>query len=155
MFSAFKWTSPAIRVIVRSTTSVHGAVPRPIVFNSVAKPFLSSRNFQQYAILHSESAAAFAPAPEFTEEKSTVTITRFQELADNGCVHPNLIDAITNGMKYEEMTEVQSATINQTLKGTDMYVTISRVLVSLLTYSKGRSSKDWNGKNPWIPPPYP
>jgi ATP-dependent RNA helicase MSS116 len=58
-----------------------------------------------------------AEAPEETTED--YKITKFQELADQQLIHPNVIDAITaNGL--ETMTDVQTATINQALRGTDM-----------------------------------
>lgn len=48
-------------------------------------------------------------------------ITRFADLSQLG-VHERLLSAITKGMKYEDMTEVQSLTINAALRGTDLYV---------------------------------
>ena len=47
-------------------------------------------------------------------------LTKFQELLDHDLVHPNIVNTITQGMKYESMTDVQSMTINQALQGTDM-----------------------------------
>lgn len=57
-------------------------------------------------------------------EEGTVTAnaavyTKFQELADNGLVNPNVIREITHGMGHETMTPVQTMTINETLKGRD------------------------------------
>jgi ATP-dependent RNA helicase MSS116 len=61
---------------------------------------------------------ALAEATE-TVQSSDGPITKFQELADRQLIHRNVIDAIT-GSGIETMTEVQSATINQALRGTDM-----------------------------------
>ncbi len=47
-------------------------------------------------------------------------ITKFQELADRNLVHKNVVETIVSGMKIETMTEVQSMTINETLKGADV-----------------------------------
>ncbi|KAK3400153.1 CYT-19 DEAD-box protein precursor [Sordaria brevicollis] len=46
-------------------------------------------------------------------------ITRFADLASLG-VHENVVRAITRGMGYENMTEVQSMTISPALKGKDI-----------------------------------
>ncbi|CAJ2513609.1 Uu.00g017280.m01.CDS01 [Anthostomella pinea] len=46
-------------------------------------------------------------------------ITRFADLAKLG-VNPNLVRALTDGMKYENMTEVQSLTIAPAIKGVDL-----------------------------------
>ncbi|RAL67003.1 hypothetical protein DID88_007783 [Monilinia fructigena] len=47
-------------------------------------------------------------------------INRFDELTKYGLVHPNVVNEITNTMKLETMTEVQTMTINQALQGTDI-----------------------------------
>ena len=52
-------------------------------------------------------------------------ITKFSELSSVG-VHPNLEKAITKGMGYEDMTEVQSMTLNAALSGKDMFVASKR-----------------------------
>ena len=47
-------------------------------------------------------------------------ITRFDQLEKQGLVNRNIVRAITQDMGLETMTEVQTRTINQALKGTDM-----------------------------------
>lgn len=47
-------------------------------------------------------------------------INRFDELTKYGLVHPNVVNEITDTMKLETMTEVQTMTINQALQGTDI-----------------------------------
>lgn len=49
-------------------------------------------------------------------------MTKFQELADRNLVNGNVTKALLKDMRLENMTEVQSATITEALKGTDMYV---------------------------------
>ncbi|KAI0132538.1 DEAD/DEAH box helicase [Xylariales sp. AK1849] len=46
-------------------------------------------------------------------------ITKFADLSTLD-VHPKLVSSITENMKYEDMTEVQSMTINAALRGTDL-----------------------------------
>lgn len=48
-------------------------------------------------------------------------ITQFQELADRNLVSPKIISNITK-MNITTMTDVQSMTIHETLKGDDVYV---------------------------------
>lgn len=47
-------------------------------------------------------------------------VTKFQELADRGMVCKTVIKTLTQDMKLETMTQVQSMTINETLKGIDV-----------------------------------
>ncbi|TKA82081.1 hypothetical protein B0A49_00234 [Cryomyces minteri] len=47
-------------------------------------------------------------------------ITKFHELQSRGLVHQNVVRTITDEMKLETMTDVQTATINEALKGTDI-----------------------------------
>ena len=47
-------------------------------------------------------------------------VTKFQELAERKMVSETVIQTITQNMKLETMTQVQSLTINETLKGIDV-----------------------------------
>jgi ATP-dependent RNA helicase MSS116 len=60
-----------------------------------------------------------ATAEALDNADTTLTITEFQELAERELIHPNVVNTIT-GMGLTTMTDVQSATINQALRGTDM-----------------------------------
>jgi ATP-dependent RNA helicase MSS116 len=44
-------------------------------------------------------------------------ITKFQQLADRGIVDKSIINTITKGLGYEEMTKVQRKTIMETVNG--------------------------------------
>lgn len=48
-------------------------------------------------------------------------VTKFKELSERGMVCPTVVDTITKGMGLDTMTQVQSLTINETLKGIDVY----------------------------------
>jgi ATP-dependent RNA helicase MSS116 len=76
------------------------------------------------------NGAAYASRPRYdhpdeeyledgTVPANAAVYTKFQELADNGLVNPDVIREITRGMGHETMTPVQTLTINETLKGTD------------------------------------
>lgn len=47
-------------------------------------------------------------------------VTRFKELAERGMVCDTIVRTITDDMGLETMTQVQSLTINETLKGVDV-----------------------------------
>jgi len=47
-------------------------------------------------------------------------VATFPDLETRGLVDPVIVDNITRGMGFTSMTEVQSKTINEALKGTDM-----------------------------------
>lgn len=47
-------------------------------------------------------------------------VTRFTELEERGLVCKTVVRTLTSGMRLETMTEVQSKTINETLKGIDV-----------------------------------
>ena len=47
-------------------------------------------------------------------------VTKFKDLAERGMVCRTVIDTITKDMGLETMTQVQSMTINETLKGIDV-----------------------------------
>lgn len=58
-------------------------------------------------------------AVESTEEADEMQFMAFEEAINHG-VHPNLIRAITDDMKYKHMSEVQERTLQASLKGKDM-----------------------------------
>ncbi|KIW07864.1 uncharacterized protein PV09_01779 [Verruconis gallopava] len=75
-----------------------------------ARSFSNAIRWQQQAL---------AEAVQETEAPAGDGFTKFQELADRQLVHQNVIDAIKR-MGIETMTEVQAATINTALRGTDI-----------------------------------
>lgn len=77
------------------------------------------RSFHFSPTLRDVGAVAAEPVQEAAEESDEV-ITQFQELADRSLVSPNVIYSITKKMKLSTMTEVQSLTINETLRGFDV-----------------------------------
>ncbi|KAM0275885.1 hypothetical protein ACHAQH_007317 [Verticillium albo-atrum] len=65
------------------------------------------------------SAEAGAAVEPEQSSDANAQPTRFDELPSLG-VHPNLVKNITNGMGYENMSDVQTQTITPALKGTDL-----------------------------------
>ncbi|KAK8188209.1 putative DEAD box RNA helicase hela [Phyllosticta capitalensis] len=97
------------RVAARSTAFVN------LTTRTSTRPSLPHRAFHSAPRLSQVQAAAAAQPNVQTQR-----ITKFEDLATHGLVHPNIIRAVTEDMKLETMTEVQSATINQALRGDDV-----------------------------------
>ena len=57
---------------------------------------------------------------QITEATRLGPITKFKELSRDGLVCNTVVDTITEKMGLEIMTQVQSLTINETLKGIDV-----------------------------------
>jgi ATP-dependent RNA helicase MSS116 len=47
-------------------------------------------------------------------------VTKFKDLAERGLVCQTVVDTLTRDMGLETMTQVQSLTLNESLKGTDV-----------------------------------
>ncbi|KAK7927203.1 hypothetical protein PG985_004201 [Apiospora marii] len=89
-----------------------GRLSQPIGAQSTSLRCLSQR-------LYSQSAAAPRTYDDAGSASTPELITKFGDLSKLG-VHPRLVEAITMGMKYETMTDVQSKTINAALNGVDL-----------------------------------
>lgn len=92
--------------------------------SAAAFPFASRSIYSSPYLRHAASgsgAAAQAQVEESLEETQD-RITEFEDLAARQLVSPKIINNITKGMNIKTMTEVQSLTINETLKGDDVYV---------------------------------
>lgn len=79
-------------------------------------PAIAIAAFHQSAAWRNIAAAE--AAEQGTEQREP--ITRFEDLAKEGLVHPNVINTITRKMGLETMTDVQTRTINEALSGVDM-----------------------------------
>ena len=66
----------------------------------------------------------FSQTPPSDEQISRAVedgpVTKFKDLVERGMVCKTVVDTITKPMGLETMTEVQSMTIGQSLKGQDM-----------------------------------
>ncbi|KAK7539735.1 putative DEAD box RNA helicase hela [Phyllosticta citribraziliensis] len=98
------------RVAPRSTALVN-SLARVSIPSSV-----SLRTLQSSSQLSQVEAAAAATQ----SNQQTQRISRFDDLATHGLVHPNIIKSITGDMGLETMTEVQTASINEALRGDDV-----------------------------------
>ena len=106
-----------------STTALSGArlqtrvQPQATTLRLASLVRLQSAIASQIAIRH-YSAEATATA-EKSNPATQGLITKFRDLTQLG-VHPALIESITQGMRYESMTDVQALTINSALNGVDL-----------------------------------
>lgn len=84
------------------------------------RPAILAASFSRQIIQRSYSSATAAAATQSDNGgQSNGLITRFADLSSLG-VHENLIRAITEGLGYEKMTDVQSMSINPALQGKDL-----------------------------------
>jgi ATP-dependent RNA helicase MSS116 len=95
-----------------------------LIFNASPKPstsykpaILATSISRQIISRNYSSAAAVAESQDRTNQSGLVT--RFADLASLG-VHPNILKSIVGDMGYENMTDVQSMSINPALQGKDM-----------------------------------
>jgi ATP-dependent RNA helicase MSS116 len=84
----------------------------PLIFGSAARSFHSTIQWRQ-------SYAAEEAEPTANPEDNGL-ITNFQELAERNLIHPNIIRTITERMGLRTLTDVQSQTIESSLRGNDM-----------------------------------
>jgi ATP-dependent RNA helicase MSS116 len=97
------------------------SVPEPAVA-ALHQTTRWQQNTAAYAVEAEVERQVNASRPPNTEIDNVADgpVTKFHELETRGLVHKNVIRTITQDMGFEAMTEVQSRTINQALKGSDM-----------------------------------
>ena len=77
----------------------------------------SIRSLHQTTLAQQQAAAQENPEQSASDN---AIITRFDDLENRGIVHQNVVRTLTGSMGLETMTEVQTKTINEALKGTDI-----------------------------------
>ncbi|KAK6220417.1 DEAD/DEAH box helicase [Colletotrichum tabaci] len=96
---------------------------RPVALKSIAQSSQSALripfSIDAFRLYSSDAAAAAVAEPAVETKEPSGLTTKFEDLNKLG-VHQNLVDTITRGMKYENMTSVQSMTIEPALKGMDL-----------------------------------
>ncbi|KAL5461801.1 hypothetical protein PMIN07_005154 [Paraphaeosphaeria minitans] len=122
MFSALR-RCPASLARNISTTALSSRVLRPSLPRSSGAtliaaprvPAIATAAFHQSARWQQIAAQAADEQPAEVEP-----VTRFADLATRGLVHPNIVNMLTRQMKLEDMTDVQTRTINEALSGVDV-----------------------------------
>ena len=101
---------------------------------TIARPFGSSSQWRRSAaasaavedeVIEGEiEQESFAQTPPSNAQINRAVqhgpVTKFKDLAERGMVCQTVVDTITKDMGLETMTQVQSLTINESLKGKDM-----------------------------------
>lgn len=77
-----------------------------------------TRAFSSFPRLRQQEAVA--EEPETEQKYASPELTTFQQLADEGIIHPHIIKTITQKMNIHNMTDVQRLTINECLDGSDV-----------------------------------
>lgn len=100
-------------------------------------PFASRSIYSSPSLRNAASGSGAAAQAQVEEpfEQTQDRITEFEDLAARQLVSPKIIDNITKGMNIKTMTEVQSLTINETLKGDDVYVQITFISSGCFEFS--------------------
>lgn len=93
-----------------------GLAPRTA---TTCRPAVLTASVSRQIIQRAYSSAAAAAESDNNGGNTNGLITRFADLSTLG-VHESLISAITKGMGYETMTDVQSMSINPALQGKDL-----------------------------------
>ena len=81
---------------------------------------LSFRSVHSSSLRQQQAAAAAQEYQSAHDPEADGVITRFEELESKNLVHPNVVRTLTRRMGLETMTEVQTRTINEALRGTDV-----------------------------------
>lgn len=125
----FLLRSSSIRCI-QSITNRHRPSAVTRILTAVSEPdraYSTTQRWAQLAYAQRESALddfqsqppASDASTEFTDQNGPVT--KFKDLEKRGMVCRTLVDTVTGKMGLETMTHVQTLTINESLKGIDMY----------------------------------
>ncbi|KAI7371749.1 DEAD-domain-containing protein [Hortaea werneckii] len=94
---------------------------RHAVRQSLPRPFRHPSRTLHTSLRRQQQQQQQAAAQDATTQDAPANrITRFAELETHNVVHPNVVRTLTQQMGLETMTDVQQATINEALKGTDI-----------------------------------
>ena len=111
--------SPATyRLVVPTKSASH----RPFSFSSPAQQRAATAEAEYIEDEIADEASAQRPPSEaqINDSIQRGPIVKFKELGERGLVCPTVVRTLTNDMGMETMTQVQSLTINETLKGIDV-----------------------------------
>lgn len=111
---------------------LYAKYPR-IPTSSPIRPFSNSSSYRQQTAetaaveseIEEEVSAERPPSDtEIGEATQHGPVTKFRQLGERKMVCDTVVKTLVEDMKLETMTQVQSLTINETLKGGDVYVRI-------------------------------
>ncbi|KAF7871783.1 hypothetical protein EAF04_003890 [Stromatinia cepivora] len=121
MFSACRRGPASISRALRAVPStIRIPSTRPSTLSLISQKSSISALESRWLHVSSVSQLQSVATKEAAVIQENKVINRFDELTKYGLVHPNVVNEITDTMKLETMTEVQTMTINQALQGTDI-----------------------------------
>jgi ATP-dependent RNA helicase MSS116 len=125
MFGAFRRCPATLSRSLSSATAASRALRLPLTRTPTTLRIPATRLANaSFAGFHHSAKWQQVAAQEQTDANEAAhgegLVTEFQELADRGIVHPNIINTITKQMRITTMTDVQTRTINEALSGVDV-----------------------------------
>ncbi|KAF2262716.1 DEAD-domain-containing protein [Lojkania enalia] len=93
------------------------SIPNSSIVLRVSAPRVAVAAFHQNTKWQQTAVAEAAVDQQSAQDDP---VTKFKDLAIRNLVHPNIVNTITKQMRLDEMTEVQSRTINEALSGVDV-----------------------------------
>lgn len=116
-----------------SRSLIARSTPQPLKWQPSSRTAALPQIYRSFHVSSSLRSAQAAEAQTVDAESTpTERITEFADLAKNGLINPKIINTITRGMKITTMTDVQSMTINETLRGDDVYVFFSLLFLNYI-----------------------
>lgn len=110
-------SSASVVASLRLTTARTAGLAQTAAFQSRVVPALS--NVARFGRSYSTQTATAESVQATQAEGENGLVTKFADLGRVG-VHENLIRSLTQNLRYENMTKVQSMTISPALSGKDM-----------------------------------
>ena len=98
------------------------ALSRPFHANAIYAQQAAAASAYENEVFEVDQQRNDSPSPENAggENAQNGRVTKFADLAKRGLVCGTVVDTLTRTMGLETMTEVQSLTLNESLKGADM-----------------------------------
>ncbi len=121
--TSLRWKAVSISAASRPSNTL---ISSRVIYTPITRPVPSSIQLLHHSH-HQRRNAAVAVAEEQTggetnQARGKGPATTFRQLAERGLVDQGVIRTLTDKMGLETMTPVQSLTINEALKGTDVQV---------------------------------
>lgn len=130
MLGALRRTAPAVSRLVSSsaTARVLARDARPALRAlRCCSPLVGARTFHHSIRWRQQAQQVEVEEPAIENAPVPGPVTEFEELERQGLVDRCITRNITGRMGLKTMTEVQTRTINEALKGADMYVALPHV----------------------------
>jgi ATP-dependent RNA helicase MSS116 len=124
MFAPLRRCPTSIRWRLVSSAAQSSPISSPLIPRHAFKPSARSPPTSIRSLFTSPSIPRYAAVAAVDQdeplEEASGPITKFAELDGAGLVNPILVRTLTNKMKIETMTEVQSLTLHEALQGKDV-----------------------------------